>query len=79
MGPKVRREVTGLTVNKVVSVPRKRRRALRAYFHQIEQNPSAFTKQKQKAIGYAAWIFSYHKAEGSNYLSVAHSIPDPEQ
>lgn len=78
MGPRARREVTGLTVNKSVSVQRKRRRELRAFFHQIRLNPGNFSNQKQKALGYAAWIFGHHEAEGRAYLEIAHSIPDPE-
>lgn len=78
MGPRARREVTGLTVNKSVSVQRKRRRELRAYFHQIGLNPADFSNQKQKALGYAAWIFGHHKSEGRAYLENAHSIPDAE-
>jgi retron-type reverse transcriptase len=76
MGPKCRREVTGLTINDQVSIPRYRRRQMRAYFHQISKSPTDFSREKQVAIGNAAWIYDYHPAEGSVYLEIAHSIPD---
>src|ERR1035437_8448015 len=76
VGPCARREVTGLTVNAGVSIPRKRRRALRAFFHQVGKNPAAYSANKAQAIGYAAWAFDYHHAEGKAYLEIAHSIPD---
>jgi retron-type reverse transcriptase len=76
IGPGARREVTGLTVNASVSIPRKRRRKLRAFFHQVSKNPLAFSDQKAQAIGYAAWAFDYHEAEGKAYLEIAHKIPD---
>jgi retron-type reverse transcriptase len=75
-GPCARREVTGLTVNAGVSIPRKRRRELRAFFHQVSKNPAAYSGKKAQAIGYAAWAFDYHKAEGKAYLEIAYSIPD---
>lgn len=78
MGPRARREVTGLTVNQIVSVPRKRRRELRAYFHQITQKPDDYSPVKNKALGYASWIFDHHESEGRRYLEIAHSIPEPE-
>ena len=78
MGPRARREVTGLTVNQTVSVQRKRRRELRAYFHRISLDPESFSSQKPKALGCAAWIFGHHQSEGRAYLEIAHSIPDAE-
>jgi RNA-directed DNA polymerase len=79
MGPRTRREVTGLTVNEKISVPRKRRRQLRSYFHKIRLNPAAYSPDKEKALGYAAWIFGHHKGEGQTYLSIARSIPEQER
>lgn len=79
IGPKARREVTGLTVNEKVSVPRKRRREVRAYFHRVGLMPHNFTAEKAKAIGLAAWIIGYHPDEGRRYMEVARSIPDSEE
>ncbi len=76
MGPSIRREVTGLTVNQRVSIPRHRRRALRAYFHRIEQNASDFVHEKQRASGFASWLYDYHPVEGARAIAVAESIPD---
>ena len=78
IGPKARREVTGLTVNAKVTVPRKRRREIRALFHQINLKPGNFTAEKARALGLAAWIFEYHEVEGRRYLDIARSIPDSE-
>jgi RNA-directed DNA polymerase len=78
MGPRTRREVTGLTVNQAVSIPRKRRRALRALFHQVSINPAAFSGDKIRLLGYAAWVFGYHAEEGRRYLATARLIPDTE-
>ena len=77
MGPKCHHEVTGLTVNEKVSIPRYRRRQLRAMFHQIELNPAKFERTKQVAIGFASWVNDYHEA-GKSYLDLAHSIPGPK-
>jgi retron-type reverse transcriptase len=76
MGPAIRREVTGLTVNDQVSIPRFRRRQLRSYFHHIESAPSSFITQKHRALGFASWLFDYHPDEGMKALAVSHSIPD---
>jgi RNA-directed DNA polymerase len=76
MGPKIRREVTGLTINDQVSIPRFRRRQLRAYFHQIATNPASFTNEKARAIGLASWLYDYHPKEGAAALAVSKSIPD---
>ena len=77
MGPAVRREVTGLTVNNQVAIPRPIRRNLRAYFHHISTDPSAFANQKQRATGYARWLYDYHRAEGIHALQVTSTIPIP--
>jgi RNA-directed DNA polymerase len=76
MGPKCGRQVTGLTVNEKLSIPRKKRRQLRAQFHNVEKDPSAYIPQKERLIGFAAWVFEYHPEEGREYLKLAHSIPD---
>jgi retron-type reverse transcriptase len=78
MGPRTRREVTGLTVNEKVTVARKRRRELRAYFHKISLDPAGFSADKNKALGYAAWISGHHEGEGKRYLAIAHKIPESE-
>lgn len=77
MGPAVRREVTGLTVNQQVSIPRPIRRRLRAYFHQISRNPAAFSHERQRATGFARWLFDYHKADGAHALQICSTIPPP--
>jgi RNA-directed DNA polymerase len=76
MGPKIRREVTGLTVNDRVSIPRFRRRQLRAYFHKIRIDPSPFIEEKSRAIGLASWLYDYHPKEGEIALAAAKSIPN---
>jgi RNA-directed DNA polymerase len=76
MGPKIRREVTGLTVNDRVSIPRARRRQLRGYFHAIKSNPHLFVAEKSRAIGFASWLHDYHREEGARALAVAKAIPD---
>jgi RNA-directed DNA polymerase len=79
MGPAIRREVTGLTVNQQVSIPRQRRRELRAYFHQIGCAPDRFADEKQRAVGFARWLYDYHPAEGAKALEIASRIPEPQQ
>jgi retron-type reverse transcriptase len=74
MGSKCRREVTGLTVNERVSIPRHRRRQIRALFHKAEDNPSAFAQRRSELIGTASWVFNYHPQEGRRYLEIANSI-----
>jgi retron-type reverse transcriptase len=77
MGPATRREVTGLYVNEGVSIPRWRRRQLRAMFHQVALRPAELSQDKSRVLGYARWLFDYHSAEGRKALSVAHQIPTP--
>ncbi|PYL74384.1 MAG: hypothetical protein DMF26_11255 [Verrucomicrobia bacterium] len=77
MGPATRREVTGLTINQQVSIPRHRRRQLRAYFHHISRSPEQYAEQRQQALGYARWLYDYHREEGSNALRIVANIPIP--
>jgi len=76
VGPKCCRQVTGLTINEKISIPRVRRRQMRARFHQVLKSPGSFSHEKERLIGFAAWVFEYHPAEGKKYLEIAHSIPD---
>jgi retron-type reverse transcriptase len=76
MGPKCCRQVTGLTVNNRLSIPRQRRRQLRARFHSVQKNPTAFVSEKEQLVGFASWVFDYHPLEGKKYLEIAHSIPN---
>lgn len=78
MGLKCCRQVTGLTVNEKVSIPRTKRRELRAWFHNVAKSPVTFTPKKERLIGYASWVFDHHPAEGRKYLEIAHSIPDEQ-
>jgi len=67
MGSKCRREVTGLTVNEKVSVPRKKRREVRALFHKLGNGPLT-SDEMQRLRGKATWISMYHPDEGQRYL-----------
>jgi len=78
MGPRCRREVTGLTVNEKVSIPRTVRRKLRAMFHKVSQNPEEFADAREKLLGFASWVSVYHPADGSRYRDVALRIPFKE-
>jgi retron-type reverse transcriptase len=75
MGPAMRREVTGLTINEKVSLPRVRRRKLRAYFHDISLNPAAHSKKRTEALGFASWVKNHHPSEGRYYMEIALGIP----
>jgi retron-type reverse transcriptase len=75
MGPAIRREVTGLTVNEKISIPRRRRRKLRAYFHNIRLHPTQFVDQKRQAEGYARWLYDFHPTEGARALEIISHIP----
>ena len=75
MGPRCRREVTGLVVNRKVSIPRETRRKLRARFHRVSVHPERFTKQKGKLLGYASWVSQYRPKEGHRYRAIAEAIP----
>lgn len=68
MGPRCRREVTGLTVNEQVSIPRQKRRQLRAMFHKAGMQPALAEERKQQLRGYIAWIAQYHPKEAARYL-----------
>jgi retron-type reverse transcriptase len=75
MGPRCRREVTGLAINEKVSVPRETRRKLRARFHRVSLSPKRFVDQKEVLLGYAAWISQYHPEQGKEFLEIALQIP----
>jgi len=75
MGPRCRREVTGLTVNEKVSIPRPIRRRLRARFHQVSTHPKKFVQCREELLGYANWVSHFHPKEGRLYRKVALSIP----
>lgn len=77
MGPRCRREVTGLTVNERVSIPRKRRRRLRARFHKVSLDPEQFAHQKAELLGYVAWLAQYHPDEARTYRAVLENVPNP--
>jgi RNA-directed DNA polymerase len=77
MGPAIRREVTGLTINQQISIPRHRRRQLRAYFHHISRSPEQYPEERQRALGYARWLYDYHREEGAKALRIVASIPIP--
>jgi len=77
MGPAIRREVTGLTVNQKVSIPRHRRRQLRAYFHHIRLNPDQYAEEKQRAMGFARWLYDFHPVEGARAIEIVSLIPIP--
>ena len=74
MGPKCRREVTGLTVNEKVSIPRPIRRKIRAYFHKVSLNPNSFVEERSKLLGLAAWVKQYHSNEAKKYFDTINSI-----
>jgi retron-type reverse transcriptase len=76
MGPRCRREVTGLTVNEKVSVPRETRRKLRARFHQAALEPKKHTADKAVLLGYAVWISQYHPRDGKRFREIAEAIPE---
>ena len=75
MGPLCRREVTGLTVNERLSIPRAMRRKLRARFHEVSVAPSLFTESREKLLGYASWVSEHHPDEGLKFREIALSIP----
>jgi RNA-directed DNA polymerase len=75
MGPRCRREVTGLSVNEKLSIVRPLRRKLRAMFHRVGQSPESFIDSKEKLLGYSSWISIYHPIEGRNYRELALLIP----
>lgn len=67
MGPRCRREVTGLSVNTQVSIPREERRKLRAMFHQATRRSKLPADKEQRLMGYIAWIAQYHPSEAARY------------
>jgi RNA-directed DNA polymerase len=76
MGPKCCRQVTRLTVNEKLSIPRQKRRQLRARFRNFRKNPAAFSSEKERMMGFASRAFEHHPAGGRDYLEVARSIPE---
>jgi len=70
MGPRCRREVTGLTVNEKISIPREKRRKLRSMFHHLTKNPESFLEKKNYFKGYISWISQYHADEATKYLKL---------
>jgi len=74
MGPACRREVTGLTVNARVSIPRPIRRKIRARFHNVSLNPTSYVDKRDKLMGLAAWVNQYHVDEAKQYFNIVDSI-----
>lgn len=75
VGPCCRREVTGLTVNEKVSIPRHKRREVRALFHQVSSNPTVFTSDRSRLAGIAGWVYQHHPETGKVYLEILEKIP----
>ncbi len=73
-GPKCRREVTGLTVNTRVSIPREKRRAIRAQFHNLN-GKILLPEEQLRLCGLANWV-SLHHEEGKRYLQQLREIRD---
>lgn len=75
MGPMCRREVTGLTVNEEVSIPRQKRRIIRSLFHKVSLDPSEYTLERSKIAGIAGWVAQHHPDLGERYMELVHLIP----
>jgi retron-type reverse transcriptase len=70
VGPRCRREVTGLVVNTRVSVPRKTRRQIRAMIHNFGRPGAIGDKTIEQLRGLVAYIGNYHPAEAGRYLQI---------
>lgn len=62
--------VTGVVVNKKLSVPKWKWRNFRAKLHNLEKSQSPITlKEYQKLKGYAEWIRQLHPQRGNSFLT----------
>lgn len=75
VGPASRREVTGCVINEKVSVPRPRRREIRAIFHKAKRSPLDFIKRRSELMGYVGWFESMALPEARKMRSIAENIP----
>jgi RNA-directed DNA polymerase len=68
LGPACQRTVVGLVINKAVSIPRKRRREIRALFHRFRLKPEAFDDRIDNLLALANWVAGLHRQEGRAYI-----------
>ena len=74
MGPGQRLVTTGLVVNVKAHPTRSIRRRLRARFHQARLAPLQFVAQRNQLIGWAAYVNTYDRVLGAEYLEIARSV-----
>jgi len=68
VGPLCRREVTGLTINEKVSVPRPIRRNIRAMVHNYCRSPDSVKENLDQIRGRIAYIANHHPDEAQRLL-----------
>jgi len=68
MGPACQRKVVGVVVNQKLSLPRTKRREIRALFHRAAQHPDEFEDRHSELAGLANWVRGFHPKEGAKYL-----------
>lgn len=73
-GPGQRLLTTGLVVSVKAHPMRTLRRKLRARFHQAGLKPRRFVKEAHQLLGWAAYVNSYDRALGANYLKIASEV-----
>lgn len=56
MTKSMRREVTGIVINEKLNVPRKKRKIIRAMFHNARNNPSEYVTKIHKLRGNLEWL-----------------------
>lgn len=75
LGPRCRREVTGIVINERIGIPRIHRRRIRAIFHKASANPYGFSTRRSELAGYIGWIGQLHSEEAENYRDILSRIP----
>lgn len=73
-GPLCSRQVANLVINNKTSIPRERRRNIRAIFHKVALSPESFSQERARLLGLANWVSRYHPEEGAKYLALVKKI-----
>jgi RNA-directed DNA polymerase len=73
VGPMGRREVTGVVINEQISIPRKRRREIRAMFHKAKFETFLADDRMSQLEGYLGWVTAFHPDEARQYREILDS------
>lgn len=75
VGGGYRHVITGVSTTTRPQYPRAKRRAWRALFHHVRNDPSQFSDQRRRLLGIAAAVSAYDPELGAKYTDLALKVP----